>query len=285
ELGRVLSIVVQDCAPLGWRPSSFAFFSRAAGGILADMGVHYLDYFDTLVGALKPLSYADDAKGGTESGLRYTLVAGDIPIDMRLSRISQLGSYIRINCERGEIHINKADENGLIVTPLGSLSRRISAEEPFDDAAWPSDFHGSFCQMLADFERAIAGRATRIADAEDAERTAALIEWAYEQRRCNVPTVTMRTAQSSDRAKVLVTGGTGFIGGHLVDRLSSQVSDIRITARIPGKCANISRYPVEIVPTNLLDMNSVCAAVAGARIVYHLAYGNDGNDPAQITIV
>src|SRR5262249_28411855 len=130
------------------------------------------------------------------------------------------------------------------------------------------------------FERAIEGRATRIADAADAERTATLIEWAYKQRSSKTPTVT----GSSNRTKVLVTGGTGFIGGHLGGRVRSGGNSIPITARIPGKCANISRYPVEIVPTNLLNMSSVRAAAAGARIVYHLAYGNDGKNPGRITI-
>jgi predicted dehydrogenase/nucleoside-diphosphate-sugar epimerase len=284
ELGEVRSIDVHDCQPFLWRPRSFAYFSREAGGILAETGVHYLDYLDMLVGPMEPVAYSDDAKGGTESSLRYSLAAGDVRIDMRLSRIQQSGAYIKITCERGEIRVDKVNENEVIVTPRASSSRRISAERPFDDTAWPCDFHGSFCQMLADFARAIEGRATRIADATDAERTVALIEWAYEQRRRGMPTVPKRFAQSSDRTKVLVTGGTGFIGGHLVERLSPEADDIRVTARTPAKCANISRFPVEIVPTDLLDMNSVRLAVAGARIVYHLAYGNDGKDPGRITI-
>jgi nucleoside-diphosphate-sugar epimerase/predicted dehydrogenase len=284
ELGEVRSIEVQDCASFAWQPKSFAFFSPAAGGVLADMGIHYLDYLDMLVGPLQPLRYSDDAKGGTESSLTYGLAAGDIRIDMRLSRISQSGAYIKINCERGGIRINKSDENEVIVTPLGSSSRRLGAEKLFDDGAWPNDFHGSFCQMLADFERAINGQATKIADASDAERAAKLIEWAYEQRRRNAPAVMMRSASCSNRSKVLVTGATGFIGGHLVDALSSGSADVRVTARIPARCANISRYPVEIVPTDLLNMSSVAAAVAGARIVYHLAYGNGGRDPGRITI-
>lgn len=284
ELGEVRSIEVQDCTPFLWRPRSFAFFSPEAGGILADMGVHYLDYLDTMVEELKPLAYSDDSKGGTESSLRYNLASGDVRIDMRLSRIQQSGAYININCERGEIRVNKASENEVIVTPLASSSRRISTEKPFDDTAWPGDFRGSFCQMLADFERAIEGRATRIADVVDAERTAALIEWAYEQRSRGAPAGRVGSAQASERTKVLVTGGTGFIGGHLVERLSPEVVDIRVTARTPGKCANVARFPVKIVPTDLLDMASVRAAVADTRIIYHLAYGNDGGNPARITI-
>src|SRR5262249_4013528 len=78
ELGEVRSIEVHACTPFLWQPRSFEFFLPAAGGILADMGVHYLDYLDTLVGELRPLVYFDDAKGGTESSLSYRLAAGDV---------------------------------------------------------------------------------------------------------------------------------------------------------------------------------------------------------------
>jgi len=285
EFGEVRSIEVHDSTPFLWRPRSFAFFALEAGGVLADMGVHYLDYLDTLVGELKPVVYADDAKGGTESSLRYNLIADDVSIDLRLSRIHQSGAYIKINCARGELQVNKANENEVIVTPVGSsCPRRISAEKPFDDPAWPSDFRGSFCQMLVDFERAIDGNATRIADVADAERTAALIEWAYEQRSHDTPSAVMRSVKSLNRPRVLVTGATGFIGGHLVERLSLQDVSIGVTARTPQKCANIARFPVEIVPGDLLDMKSVRAAIAGAKVVYHLAYGNDGRTPERITI-
>jgi predicted dehydrogenase/nucleoside-diphosphate-sugar epimerase len=282
ELGEVRAIEVCDCTPFAWRPKSFAFFSPQAGGVLADMGVHYLDYLGALIGELKPLTYSDDAKGGIESSLRYRLAAGDVAIEMRLSRLHRSGAYLKIVCERGEIQVDKAKENEVIVAPSGSLSRRVSAAQPFDEAAWPDDFRGSFCQMLNEFERAIDGRNTNIADSADAERAAKLIEWAYERRPHCVPATPVHSQHSP--CKVFVTGATGFIGGHLVERLAAEANRIRIAARSPGKCANVSRFPVEIVATDLLDRESVRAAVADARIVYHLAYGNDGKDPARITI-
>ncbi len=284
ELGKVRAIEVHDCTPFLWRPRSFAFFSPDAGGVLADMGVHYLDYLQTVVGELNPLAYSDDAKGGTELSLTYSLATDDVRVDMQLSRIRQSGAYIKIRCERGEILVDKANENEVIVTPLASQSRRVSGKDPFDDPTWPKNFQGSFCQMLADFRRAIDGHVTRIADVSDAERVAALVEWAYGQPSRGTPIVPMPSAQSFDRTKVLVTGGTGFIGGHLVERLSAGANDIRVAARTPGKCANVSRFPVAITSTDLLDMNSVRAAVNGARYVYHLAYGQDGRNPASITI-
>ena len=81
-----------------------------------------------------------------------------------------------------------------------------------------------------------------------------------------------------------MTGGTGFIGGHLVERLCGDGIHVRVAARTPGKCANVARFPVELVGTDLLDANSVRNAVSNSRVVYHLAFGTDGKDPARITI-
>lgn len=280
DLGPVTSIEVHDCVPFGWRPRSFAFFSKEAGGVLADMGVHYLDYIETLVGELTPISYSDDAMGGVESSLQFALTAGDIPVDIRLSRIHQSGSHMRIVCAKGEVRIDKTVENEVTVTPRGAPARRIVVDRPFGGDL-PNDFHGSFAQMLVDVGRAIAGAETRLADASDAARTVKLIEWAYESRDARRPR--QRSVAAEDVA-VLVTGATGFIGGHLVERLSAEPLDITVTARTPAKCANISRYPVRILPTDLLDRKSVREAVEGSRYVYHLAYGNDGPNPGQITM-
>jgi predicted dehydrogenase/nucleoside-diphosphate-sugar epimerase len=283
ELGEVRAIEIRDCVPFPWRPRSFAFFSREAGGVLADMGIHYLDFLDTLVGPLTPRTYEDDAKGGIESSLCFCLTAADIPIDMKLSRLHRSGAWMKIACERGGIRIDKDNETEVLVTPAGEPSRRVSIESPFDQTAWPRNFHGSFCQMLADFEGALSGRVGRIADVADAERAASLVEWAYGQR-VRMPAAPKDTSQAYNHAKVLVTGGTGFVGGHLVERLSLGGCAVRVAARTPATCANVSRFPIEIVPVDLLDRESVTAALADARTVYHLAYGSDGVDPTRTTI-
>src|SRR5581483_10992994 len=272
-----------DCMPFLWRPRSFAFFAREAGGVLADMGVHYLDYLGTLVGAMEPVAYSDDARGGTESSLDYTLSAGEVEIAMRLSRIYQSGAYLTIRCEHGDVRIEKQNENEVTVARKGALKRRVSAEKPFDDPAWPKNFQGSFCQMLADFGREIDGIATPLADGADAERTTALIEWAYSQRS-HASGALPRQRSSGEGQKILVTGATGFIGGHLIERLTLAGGDVHTTARAPDKCANVARFPVTIVPTDLLDIKSVRSAVAGSRVVYHLAYGTDPRTAAQVTI-
>lgn len=282
ELGAVTRIDVKDCGPFSWNPRSFAFFARDSGGMLADMGVHYLDYLDSIVGPMSPVAYEDDSRGGTESSCDYRLLAGTVPIDIKLSRVGYSGHTTDIHCERGVIRIDKANETELTIAPDGGSVRRVSLHHPFDEADWPSSYEGSFCQMMAELGKALDGAPAEIADATDAARAAGLIEWAY-ARRSPVRAASVAGGVHEAR-KVLVTGGTGFIGGHLVDRLTRLSDDVRVTVRSPRSCANLSRYAVEMCPTNLLDSASVRAAVEGRSHVFHLAYGQDGKSAPAITI-
>jgi predicted dehydrogenase/nucleoside-diphosphate-sugar epimerase len=281
ELGKVTRVEVFDCAPFPWRPKSFAFFAPEAGGVLADMGVHYLDYLQLLLGALEPVSYEDDWRGGNESSLTYQLRSNEAPVLMRLSRLHPAGSFIRLLCERGEIRVEKRNERDIFVTRSGGLLRRVVAERPFANPAWPKDFRGSFCAMLEDFDAAVEGKDSQIAGAADAARTASLIEWAYNQRPAQSKSRAVASGKGTD---ALITGASGFIGGHLVERLVAEGRTIKAAVRSPASCANVARYSLEMSPVNLLDRPSVQNAVSGVRHVFHLAYGRDGPDAASVTI-
>lgn len=68
----------------------------------------------------------------------------------------------------------------------------------------------------------------------------------------------------------IVTGGAGFIGSHLVDRLVADGRRVRVVER-PG--AEVGHLPgeVEVVFADIRDRSAVDRAVAGGRWVYHLA--------------
>ncbi|QDV35852.1 NAD-dependent epimerase/dehydratase family protein [Tautonia plasticadhaerens] len=68
----------------------------------------------------------------------------------------------------------------------------------------------------------------------------------------------------------IVTGGAGFIGSHLVDRLAGRGHRVRVVER-PG--ADVSHLPpgVEVVFADIRDRAAVGRAMAGGRRVYHLA--------------
>jgi dihydroflavonol-4-reductase len=68
--------------------------------------------------------------------------------------------------------------------------------------------------------------------------------------------------------KVLVTGGTGFIGQHLVSALTARGRQVKVLDVRPPTCAGPQ---VEYVAGSVLDPNVVDRALCGVEQVYHLA--------------
>ena len=77
---------------------------------------------------------------------------------------------------------------------------------------------------------------------------------------------------------VLVTGGAGFIGSHLVDRLVARGDRVRVFDNMSsGRDAFLAHHgeEVEFVRGDLLDLEAVKAAMADIDLVFHLAANPD----------
>ena len=70
---------------------------------------------------------------------------------------------------------------------------------------------------------------------------------------------------------VLVTGGSGFIGGHLVKELVRQGLHVRCFARPSSQTKELEALGVEIVRGSLLDEADLRRGVEGVDTVFHLA--------------
>jgi uncharacterized protein YbjT (DUF2867 family) len=70
--------------------------------------------------------------------------------------------------------------------------------------------------------------------------------------------------------RVLVTGGTGFVGTHVVNRLQHRGHAVAVLARNPRKTVNRYSRPVETVVGDVLDPASLTLAAAGREAVVHL---------------
>ncbi len=69
----------------------------------------------------------------------------------------------------------------------------------------------------------------------------------------------------------LVTGGTGFIGSHLVELLLNKGYSVRCLVRKTSDLAWLKDLPVEYVHGDLFDMDALRKAVSGVDYVYHSA--------------
>ena len=82
-------------------------------------------------------------------------------------------------------------------------------------------------------------------------------------------------------AKVLVTGGGGFIGSNLVRGLLTAGDDVRVLDNFStGNRANLAGLDVEIVEGELRSYERVHNAVRGVELVYHL--GALGSVPRSV---
>ncbi len=82
-------------------------------------------------------------------------------------------------------------------------------------------------------------------------------------------------------APILVTGGTGTLGSHVVPLLRAAGQDVRVLSRRGRE----SKDGVEHVIGDLLKGHGIDHAVAGAGTVLHLAGGPKGDDEATRNLV
>jgi uncharacterized protein YbjT (DUF2867 family) len=69
---------------------------------------------------------------------------------------------------------------------------------------------------------------------------------------------------------ILVTGGTGFVGGHVVRRLREDDRPVRVLARKPSRAADLTGLGVEVAEGDVTDPDSLRRAVEGCDTVIHL---------------
>ncbi len=82
----------------------------------------------------------------------------------------------------------------------------------------------------------------------------------------------------------LVTGGTGFVGTHVVRALVARGGSVRALARPASRRENLADLSVEIVPGDLTDPASLARAMKGVTTLYHVAadYRLWAKDPLEL---
>jgi dihydroflavonol-4-reductase len=71
--------------------------------------------------------------------------------------------------------------------------------------------------------------------------------------------------------RVLVTGGTGVVGRPLLERLVGEGAELSALARSEASAATLRELGAEPVHGDVLDLDSLAAAMRGCEFVYHAA--------------
>ena len=289
-IGTLQSIKIEHGRKFHWPTESAAYFSREHGGILLNMGVHYLDLIEDWVGPLTPEHYEDDWEGGVEANCRLDLRTADgTKVELALSYTRKLSDEAVLSGSRGRIRadVDSFDECEWESYDAGVVGR-LKPVAPYRSGEWPRDFVASFAEQFYEFALVIAGREQPRVSAAASAGTLGSIEWAYRNRGriLEIPGPRTPLRASMEPAPTVVTGGTGFVGGKLVERLTALgFREVTVPIRFVGTSANVARFPVTRVPVDLLNYESTLAAFKNVKCVFHLAYGASGNDAVQATVV
>jgi nucleoside-diphosphate-sugar epimerase len=273
-VGEIQDVRVEDGNPFAWIADSFAFFDPKNGGVLADMGVHYLDLLFKLFGPMEALSYEDDAEGGVEANCTYRLVSkSNVPISLKLSRTHQLKNKFVITGSNGKLWIEKDQFDLCYFSPDADSIHEIKIKNAFDDPQLNYKFEACFVQQLISLRQEDAN----LVKLEEATATVKLIEDAYKSRQI------IETEPNED--SYLITGGTGFIGAALIERLWKEgISNIVSPVRSYKNCAQVARFKIGLPRLNLLDYEAVKESLKDKKYVVHLAYSTDGVDAYEMNV-
>ena len=79
---------------------------------------------------------------------------------------------------------------------------------------------------------------------------------------------------------ILVTGASGFVGGHVVHALRSQDKPVRALVRNPARAGRLETWGAETVAGDMTDADSLRRALEGCDTVVHLVAIRQGREEA-----
>lgn len=256
--GDSLTVTINEGLPSNWPTVSGYCFKKelVPGGALYDNGIHSLDFLLWCLGEPERIKYEDDAMGGLESNLTIDFQFKKAKASFKLSRTMELSNTIVIEGDGHKAELGIFDARKLIIDGVEKV-----CEE---------DLNSLGEAQLRNFLNAIQGKEELSCPVSGGLAVIETLERCYAQRR--ILPVEKQPLGSFEGKTVFVTGGTGFIGSHMVEQLVlHEGAKVRVLVHNWGKAAYVSRFDVEFVQADILDEEAMVKAMAGCDYVFHLA--------------
>ncbi len=259
----------------------------APGNLMLEVGPHLVAFALDLMGgfddlqasASRPLDLADGRRIYRHWHVRAS--RGDTTADLVFSAMP--GAVERSIVVRGQAALARCDiERDLycLETPSGQplqldnflaaagMAWQLGANATRNLLAASNPFADSVARSIGRFYDSLVGQADRRLDAAfGAEVVAACERIAASVPAPSAPARQVAVAPPRRAPTVLVLGGTGFIGRHLVRSLAARGVGIRVATRSRAAArVALDGLPVELVEVDLPD-----AALDGIEVVYDLA--------------
>lgn len=307
--GRPLSFTVAGGGMYNWSAATLANMRRetAGGGVLMDFGTHLVDLLFALFDEpAEVVDYRDNSRGGIEADCNIDLVVHhrDSPLKGRaeFARLRELGSYIRVECERATLEYQLTDRYRIKVTPrdLSLVDFRDGSKRGIEfDAGWSGqasdeDWYATFAAEYDDWRQAIISGQPPVLSGESVLPTMRVIDTCYSRPgpidepwvdggMAARPPILTGLKVSGRAPRVLVTGASGFIGCRVAEVLRLHEGfEVRAVVNNPGNAARLSRLDVEMVQADLGSGESLSALVEGCDAVIHCAVGTAYGEPHKI---
>lgn len=289
-LGRIKSFDVREGIIYSWPVASDFFFRReTGGGVLADTGAHTLDTLLWWLGDYESFEYFDDNMGGVEANCKIHLkMKNGAEGVVELSRTRNLRNTAIIRGEKAALEVQMLGSQ-ISIQPNGVNAKVIgnAIDNQHAELKKSQSVEELMKAQLEDWVEAIQNKREPYVTGKEACKSIALIEACHKNRK--PLEMSWRLSMSPKQTeginlrgkKVLVTGGTGFIGGRLVECLVvDHDADVHVLVRNFARVSRIARFPIKMVQGDITDLKAVRKAMEGCEIVFHCAYGNTGS-PAQ----